>query len=173
LELNAIGLPEANWDNYATAFPSLAEYEATSGGGDDLPKGDKVPDGRYQLQLVSISDPMKNQFPDPRNKNPKPIVFTYWSVVDADDPNDVGRVLRKKLTYSGHPKSAAYPFLELAYGGSIPPDVQPSFSKMRDMQIEVVLITRRGHKDGSTYEFQAWEAMRGVEDNRRKPVIPF
>jgi hypothetical protein len=164
-------LPQADWDSYGGAFPSLEEYNRNAPSGVEWPKGDKVPDGRYQLALTSISDPMENKFANPQNKNPKPIVFLYFTVVQADDPADVGATIRKTVTYSGHPRSKAYPFLEAAYGGSIPPNVQPSFAKMRDMQIEVVLITRRGiGSDGQQYEFQAWEAMRAIPDGKYLPV---
>ena len=165
-------IPQANWDNFATEFPSVTEYSQASPDS-NLPKGDKVPAGRYQLQLTSISDPMPNPFPDPRNKNPKPIVFLYFTVVEADDPLDVGKVLRKKVTFSGHPMSSAYPFLELAYGGTIPPDVKPSFSKMKDMQINVVLIDRRGIGNNGQYEYQSWEALTPVSDTNRKPLPAF
>jgi hypothetical protein len=166
-------IPQANWENYTTEFPSVAEYNANSPE-NALAKGDKVPDGRYQLALTSISDPMPNPFPDPRNKNPKPIVFLYFTVVQADDPLDVGRVVRKKVTYSGHPMSSAYPFLEMAYGGSIPPDVRPTFTAMKDMQISVVFITRKGiGKTGEQYEYQAWEALQPVAERNHLQVVPF
>lgn len=169
-----VAIPQANWENFATEFPSVTEYNAQQPAGSELAKGDKVPAGRYQLQLTSISDPMPNPFPDPRNKNPKPIIFLYFTVVDADDPLDVGKVIRKKVTYSGHPMSSAYPFLELAYGGTIPPEVRPSFTKMKDMQISVVLIDRRGiGKDGSQYDYQSWEALQPVPEERRKALPPF
>jgi hypothetical protein len=83
----------------------------------------------------------------------------------------VGKVIRKKVTFSGHPMSSAYPFLTAAYGGVIPPDVKPSFNAMRDMQIKAFLQTRSGTgNDGTPYTYQAWEAIRAVKN---KLPVPF
>lgn len=161
---------QSNWETFDTAFPSFAEYNAPKEDGDEIPAGDAVEDGSYRLEAVDITAPMQNKFPDPRSKNPKPIRFVYWRVLKSDDPGDVGKLLRKKMTDSGHPMSSAYPFLQAAYGGNIPPDVKPRFSQLRGCQIDVFLTTRKGIGDGGReYSFQAWEAIRPVPSDKRTP----
>lgn len=162
-----------NWEEFDTAFPSRSEYDARQSSGIDweqYPQHEKLENGEYQLATLTITPPMKNSYPDPRNKNPKPIRYIYFTVVDADDPNDVGKVVRKKVTDSGHPKSSAYPFLSVAYGGKIPPEVSPRFSDLRDKQLRVSLIERYS-ESGNAY--QAWEAIRAVKPENYKNPPPF
>ncbi len=155
-------------------FPSLAEYNAKSGGGngEDWPEFTTVEDGMYQLEVVMMTPPMENKFPNPRypQKNPKPIRFIFFRVVDSDDPEDVGKVIRKKVTYSGHPKSSAYPFLTAAYGGPIPPEMNPTFAWIQPgLQMSAFLVTKPGE---SGNDYQAWEAVRPVKTDNYKNV-PF
>lgn len=164
----------SNWEQFDTVFPSFNEYNANSPSDEQsaLLEGDKVEDGFYQLVAHDITAPMENRYPDPRNKNPKPIRFIYWRVLKSDDPGDVGKLLRKKVTDSGHPMSSAYPFLQAAYGGDIPPEVKPRFSELAGKQITVFLSTKKGFKPGTgeTYEYQSWEAIRPVPQDKYLPV---
>lgn len=162
---------QSNWEQFDTAFPSFAEYNARSeSDGPEIPDGDTVEDGSYRLEAVDITPSMVDRFPDPRQKNPKPVRFVYWRVLKSDDPGDVGKLLRKKLKETGHAMSNTYPFLQAAYGGNIPPDVSPRLSKLRGCQIDVFLTTRKGIGDGGReYSFQAWEAIRPVPDDKRTP----
>lgn len=165
---------QLNWDQFDTQFPSRAEYDARAeGSGIDwsqYPDHETVEDGEYQVATLTITPPMKNNFPDPRAKNPKPIRYIYFVVVDADDPNDVGKVIRKKVTDSGHPLSSAYPFLEAAHGGRIPPEVAPRFSDLRDKQFKITLAEKYGNS-GNAY--QAWVLVRPVKPENYKQAPPF
>jgi hypothetical protein len=156
-------------------FPSLAEYDAKSGGsgGEDWPEHTQVEDGMYQLAVLFLTPPMENKFPNPKFKqdNPKPIRFLFFTVVDSDDPDDIGKIIRKKVTHSGHPKSSAYPFLSAAYGGPIPPEIRPTFAWLSPgVQMNAFLVTRPGD---SGHDYQAWEAIRTVKKDDYKPVPPF
>ncbi len=158
------------WEAFDQTFPSLSEYDQSSGAAEI--QTDTVEDGEYTLALVHMSQPIENKYPDPRQKNPKPVVFLYFRVLEADDPGDVGKVLRKKVTYSGHPKASSYPFLQASYGGRIPPDVSPTFGNMRDMQIKAFLQTKNDvGNDGRPFSYQDWQAIRPVKD--KLPVVPF
>jgi hypothetical protein len=72
---------QTNWDAFDQQFPSAAEYAASAPSDMQYPEVDELEDGQYTLVLQQMSDPTENKFPDPRNKNPKPIVFLYFRVL--------------------------------------------------------------------------------------------
>lgn len=156
-----------------TDFPSLADYNQASGGNsEDWPAHETVEDGEYQFAVLMITPPMENRFPNPKYKtdNPKPIRYIYFQVVDAETPSDIGKVVRKRVTHSGHPKSSGYPFLQAAYGGSIAPEIRPSFSQLEGKQLKAFLTTRMGD---AGREYQAWEAVRSVPAEKYKEAPPW
>ena len=111
---------------------------------------DDVPDGSYQFAIVGMSPQLANNFKNKDGKPGKPrraITFRVLRDRDAEDPDVVGLDTQQFYTESMHPKSALYPLVRAALGGSIDPDYEPTLRDLKDAQIMGSLITGPSETD--------------------------
>lgn len=139
----------SNWNSVDFELPSQAEYESY-GGSEDFKKDDVLEDGLYTFEITDISQEIENRF-DPS----KPRRAFTLTVVDADDPQDIGKTTTMFATLSAHPKSTLYPFFKAIYGGFIDPARRPKLTDLKNAQFRATVThTRKLNSENVMTEYQ-------------------
>lgn len=139
-----------NWTSVDFELPSQAEYESYANGGADFKKDDVLEDGLYTFEITDISGEIENSY----DANKPRRAFTL-TVVDADDPSDIGKTTTMFATLSAHPKSNLYPFFKAVYGGFIDPARRPKLIDLKNGQFRATVThTRKLNKENVMTEYQ-------------------
>lgn len=134
--------------------------EARSSSQYDLPP---VPDGSYQVEITEISPQLENKLKPGADR--RGITFT---IVNSEDPEDIGKKFKQYYNVSSHPKSAMYPLFKAAAGGDLDPDVRPRLSDLANAQMKGTLLHKTGD-DG--VERQVFEGVMAAK--KRYDLPPF
>lgn len=134
--------------------------EARSSSQYDLPP---VPDGSYQVEITEISPQLENKLKPGADR--RGITFT---IVNSEDPEDIGKKFKQYYNVSSHPKSAMYPLFKAAAGGDLDPDRRPKLSDLAHAQMKGNLLHKVGD-DGQ--ERQVFEGIMAAK--KRYELPPF
>lgn len=110
---------------------------------------DNVDDGSYTLAIVGMSPQLGNRFKKKDGSPGKPRRAITFRIVKSDEPEDVGLDFQQFYTESMHPKSALYPLVRAAMGGSLDPNYTPTLRDLKDAQVRGTLTTGPSENDPS------------------------